>query len=143
MKVDIGNLVKALNSIEASLPSSVSSMLDEIGKIGETHAKATTLYKGNGLRKATKFVSEGELTKYLIADTGYAGYVEFGNNQQGDKIYPKKGKVLRFVIDGEVIFRKWVRAHGPLPFMRQARDHMIDVAPGIVAAHFNTLVNKQ
>lgn len=142
IKVDVSQFVNALQNIINDLPNAVEASLDEIGRVGEAHAKATTLYKGNNLRNNTKFVSEGEFTKAVVADTPYAGYVEFGNNQQGDKIYPKHAKALRFEVEGQVIFRKWVRAHGPLPFMSQARDEMVSQGTGIIEKHLANLLSK-
>lgn len=129
IKLDVTDLVIAAQHIVNNLPSAIDSALDKIGAEGQKHAASSTLYKGSNLRKNIKVVEDGQLAKSLVADTGYAYYVEFGNNQQGDRIYPKKAKALRFVVDGEVIFRKWVKAHGPIPFMTQAREQMIHYAP--------------
>ncbi len=142
INLDASDLINALQQIVSDLPSALESTLNDIGKIGETHAKNTKLFKGDKLRQNTKFISEGEFTKAVLADTPYAGYVEFGNNQQGDKIYPKQAKALRFEVEGQVIYRKWVKAHGPLPFMKQARDEMVAQAPRIIETHLTNLFNK-
>ncbi len=130
IKLDVSDLLIYTNHVIAHLPGAIESALDKIGQEGQKHASNSTLYKSTGhLRKNIKVIQEGQLAKALVADTPYAGYVEFGNNQQGDRIYPKHAKALRFVVDGEVIFRKWVKAHGPIPFMTQAREQMIHYAP--------------
>lgn len=142
IEIDVSDLLITCQHIIAELPAVIDKTLDEIGQIGQRSAASSTLYKGNGhLRKSIKLLKDGELAKTLIADTSYSGYVEFGNNQSGDRIYAK-GKALRFVIDGETIFRKSVKAHGPIPFMGQAREQMILQAPQIIRDNIDALMSK-
>lgn len=143
IKLDVTDLVIAAQHIVNNLPSAIDSALDKIGAEGQKHAASSTLYKGSNLRKNIKVVEDGQLAKSLVADTGYAYYVEFGNNQQGDRIYPKKAKALRFVVDGEVIFRKWVKAHSGKHFMEAARNEMIMAAPGILRDSITSLMEKK
>lgn len=143
IEVDITDFAASCEHLIANLAGAMDTALDKIGKIGQASAAGSTLYKGNGnLRKNIKYVENGQFTKSVVADTPYAGYVEFGNNQQGSIIHAKNAKALRFVVNGEVIFRKWVRAHGPLPFMAKAREDMIQATPGILRDMFEDLVRR-
>lgn len=78
----------------------------------------------------------------VIADTSYAGYVEFGNGPPGGKIYPKRAKALRFVIDGKVLFRKWVRTSKPRPFMGNARTLMVSFIPDLFNSSIGRMIQK-
>lgn len=140
INADASDLIKALNKIASTLPSAVDKAMDQVAALGTANAKGTTRFRAGGkLRKETKFVNDGFLAKSVIADTGYAFYVEFGNNQKGS-IIRAKGKALRFVIDGKVIFRKSVKAHGPLPFMNDARNAMIEAAPSIISTAISNVI---
>ena len=143
IEIDISDFVTTCEHLISQLPSAMDSALDKIGKVGQQSASTSNLYKSTGhLRKNIKYVENGQLDKAVVADTNYAGYVEFGNNQQGSIIKPKKAKALRFVVNGEVIFRKWVRAHGPIQFMSKAREDMVSAAPLILRDMFENLVKR-
>jgi hypothetical protein len=142
--VNVSAFSKALSGIRSELPSVIERSLTTLAEIGATNAKSSRIFKNRtgNLRKNIKFTVDGEYARSVIADTGYAFYVEFGNNQKGDKIYPKRAKALRFVIDGEVIFRKWVKSHGPLPFLGPARELVVSMAPVILGGDVERLIQK-
>ena len=101
--------------------------LDRIAKIAQKHAKATKLFKGNspgGLRQSIRVIKNGSYIRTVLADKWYADYVENGNHRgpNGWWIYPKKAKFLHFWWKGKEFFCKRVRAHGPLPFMKKAKE---------------------
>lgn len=128
--MDANNLIESLRRIQAELPNAINKALDNISEIAVTNAKSSTLFKGNGpLRKTIAFKKSGEYAREVMAPAPYAAYVEFGNNQNGPIIRPKNAKALRFRINGKIVFRKWVRAHGPLPFMNNARIHAMKFIP--------------
>lgn len=144
MKVDTSALVSALSAIRSELPGVVASSLDTLAEIGVTNAKSSRLFKDQtgALRRRIQFLRDGDTARTVIADTNYAGYVEFGNGPPGSKIYPKKAKALRFNLDGQIVFRKWVRAHGPLPFMGNARNLMVSFIPDLFSSNIERMINK-
>jgi hypothetical protein len=134
-KVSTEETRKALAALRKALVPAVQEALDTLAEIGASNARSTKLYKNRSgkLRQNTKFRPAGTFIRDVIADTSYAGYVNFGNRPGGTGayIYPKRKKALRFVIDGKVIFARRVRSHGPLPFMDQARDLMVKFIPDL------------
>jgi hypothetical protein len=126
--VNVKETIKALQYIKNNLRRTVSSAMDKLAKGGAKIAKGTTIYKDRSgtLRKETKFIPQSDFQKQVVADTPYAWYIEAGNRPggSGEWIYPKTKKFLRFEIDGNVIFARRVRSHGPLPFMMPAREWM-------------------
>lgn len=143
IKIDTSQAVNALHQILQELPGTIDTAMNQLAELGTQAAKNSNLFKGNGnLRKNIKFINDGAFAKTVIADTSYAGYVEFGNNQKGPKIYPVKAKALRFVVDGQVIFRKWVRSHSGKHFMEASRQVMINQAHGIFYRAIDSLIGK-
>lgn len=88
-------------------------------------AKRTNRFKdrSGALRKSIRAVRTGKFTAKAVAGTDHAYYIENGNKpRNGNLIRPKKAKALRFVLNGQVVFRRFVRAAAPRPFMKDARD---------------------
>jgi hypothetical protein len=136
---DASALIRALQTIGARLPAALEASMTTLTEIGVSNAKSSTLFKNRtgNLRnniKATAptFSANGSISAEVLADTSYAGYVEYGNNQKGPRIYTVHAKALRFVINGKVVFAKSVKAHGPLPFMGNAQGVVESLAPTII-----------
>ena len=127
---------KALAAMLALVPDGVERGLDRVASEIRDEAKRSTRFKdgpGAALRNSIGFVASGELARTVMADKDYAPYVEFGNNQSGEYIYPKNGKALAFQGSGGTVFAKRVRAHGPLPFMMDAVERVSPRASGLVS----------
>jgi hypothetical protein len=133
IEFDTSATVKAILAIAEGLEPATEQALDTLAEIGVTNARSTRLFKDQSgkLRKQIKLIPAGKLARSIIADTPYAPYVELGNrpNGTGQYIYPVKAKALRFVVNGEVIFRRRVKAHGPLPFMGTAHKLLLSFLP--------------
>ena len=129
----MSEITKYLQHLINSLPGVADRILDKTAELAQKRAKATTLFKDNtgGLRKAIGIQKNGKMARTVIADKFYAFYVEEGNNQKGPYIYPKRAKALHFFINGQEIFAKRVRSHGPLPFLRVSRDFTEKLANAI------------
>lgn len=81
----------------------------------------TTRSPANGLRKNTILEHMQPFVRKIKANKHYAGWVEYGNDPGGGIIKPKYAKYLRFPgPNGEMLFRKSVKAAKPRPFMRDA-----------------------
>ncbi len=126
--------VAAAELLGERLQASISQAVETLGQRGAELARASPLFKGNALRKATQFHRVDWFQGFVLADKPYAFYVEEGNNQLGPRIYPRFAKALHFFIDGQEFFRKSVKAHGPLPFMGNARDQLEREATAIIEA---------
>lgn len=143
-KVDNKEFLKQLKRIQENLPSVVDSTLDALSSIAVTNAKSTTLFKNGNparLRSEIRFVTNGAFSRVIESPTPYAKYVEFGNNQNGPIIRPKNKKALRFVINGQVLFRKFVKAHPPLPYMKTAYNTMMRFIPSLMERQIARLID--
>lgn len=132
---------EALQRFSDQLPKTISDVVSELGEIGTQAAQNTDLFKNNGpLKRATGFIRNGEWSGKVLANKPYAYYLEYGNDPGGGFIFPKNAKALRFKINGETIFAKKVKAHGPLPFMDKARKTVINRVPGVVEYQLSQLI---
>jgi len=139
MKAFIAALAKA----GQQFASKVENSLEDIAKVAQQQAKSSHLFGGSvngGLRAAIKILSNGRFSRTVLADKDYAGYVEYGNNQKGPYIYPIRAKALHFFMNGKEIFAKRVRAHGPLPFMDEAKQYTIKKIPSIITKHIKEIL---
>ena len=76
----------------------------------------------NVKKQSTYFIPNG-MSAIVGDDRSYAEYLEFGNNAGGPYIYPRNAKALRFKINGEIVFAKRVRSHGPYLFITNGRNY--------------------
>lgn len=124
-KVDSSALVKWLQQASASLQKGATDALHRTARYAATEAKSSSRYESHTykLRKSIRAQLLSPQHARTIADARHAGWVENGNKplRGGNKIYPTQAKALRFVLNGQVHFRKWVHAAAPRPFMRDAR----------------------
>lgn len=136
--VDLSGFKRSLNSLLKGFPKAVDKGLDSVSKAGVKNAQATTLYKDRTteLRKNTKFIDNGNFSRTIIADRPYAKPVEFGRKA----IVAKPGKALRFVINGQVLYRKSVKKAAPRPFMQNARAFMERIARTRMVRQVNTFL---
>lgn len=117
----ISNLDNLIISLQTNIEIAAHNTLLEAGQLGQEAARTTKLFKNNGpLRDATNFHPIDKFSGFVLADKSYAHWLEDGNDPGGGFIYPTKSKFLHFFVNGEEIFAKKVRAHGPLPFMSDA-----------------------
>lgn len=119
----MSNTSKALSKLIKQFEPAVEKALDKISKVAQDHARATNLFKGHVLKDNIIILKNGALARTVLANKDYAGYVEYGNNQQGPYIYPVRAKALRFFVNGTEVFTKRVRSHGPIPFMQAASEY--------------------
>lgn len=110
----------------------------------EKSAKATTLFQdrsgAGGTRASIRgkaFVSSG-----FVQAGGAARFLE--NGTRPHVIRAKNGKVLRFMVNGETLFRRMVQHHGttPRPFMHEARDVGEHVAVVSAEARVTEVVHR-
>jgi hypothetical protein len=135
---------KFIQRLIRELPKTVDKALDEIGDVAYHSVINTTRFKnyGNsGLRGATKIIPNGEYSREILSDKPYAFWVEEGNNQKGPYIYPVRAQALHFFIDGEEIFAKKVRSHGPLPYFTDAHNDVETHAHHIIENEINNLIS--
>ena len=114
-----------LDTLAAGIDNNARQALRTAVQEAERHAKATTLYtshSADGLRSKTVGTVDGFDGK-LVAATPYARFVE--NGTPPHRIEPKNATVLRFVMNGQVVFRRAVQHPGTAerPFMAQAAKH--------------------
>jgi len=116
----MSDTTKALQQIQGKLVPAVEKAMDEIAKVAQQHARNTNLFKGHVLKDNIIILKNGAMARTVLANKDYAYYLEYGNNQKGDFIYPTNKKVLHFYANGTEVFAAKVKAHGPLPFMEEA-----------------------
>lgn len=146
MKLDLSPFTKLLEGLIQEVPPNVEESLDVLTEIGVTNAKSSKIFKNRTgrLRSEISSLRNGSFARQVISPTEYAKWVEFGNRPggTGERIYPKRAKALRFVINGKVLFRRWVRSHGPLPYMAPARQLVSTFLPDLINSRLERLVHK-
>ena len=103
--------------------------LAEAGALGVQLARNTNKFRIGKLHDAIGFYPIDKYSGFVIADKPYAYWLEYGNDQGGPYIYPKTAKALHFFVDGQEVFAKKVRSHGPYWFMRDSQEEVIDAIP--------------
>lgn len=137
----MNTLDKELAKLERELEHVSKATLQQAGELGVEEARGTDLFKhGNKFEQAITFQPIGGMQGRVESGAEYSGYLEYGNDQAGNIIYPKAGNVLHFTANGEDVFAKHVKAHGPLPFMDQAADEVEKQLPNLWAHEFDKLV---
>lgn len=132
------NLVQSLQELERELEKVSQHTLHRAGELGEEAARKTDLFKhGDNFEQQIQFQSAGSFQGTVESGAEYSHYLEYGNNEAGDTIYPKQAKALHFFANGEEVFTKKVKAHGPLPFMDQAADKVEHDLPTLWAEEFD------
>jgi len=125
-----------LRQLAQRIDTQLQAAVQTLGERGAELAKETTLFHNQGpLRQATQFRRTQDFQGIVIADKPYAYWLEAGNNQQGSVIRPKFAKALHFKVAGQEVFAKSVKAHGPLPFMDNARNQLEKEANQIIQQH--------
>lgn len=56
----------------------------------------------------------------VVSEKDWSFWLEEGNAQSGETIYPRNAKVLHFFVNGEEVFTKSVQAHEAYHFMSDA-----------------------
>ena len=106
--------------------------LIEAGNLAVDIARSTTLFHhGNAFDEGIKFIQHNKYQGTVVSEASYSEWLEYGNNEQGPFIYPVTAKALHFFINGEEIFVSKVKSHGPLPFMEQTENIILNELPTI------------
>lgn len=125
INIDSSALQKWLLQASVKLQHSATNALQRTARYAATQAKSSSRYKSHtyALRKSVRGELLSPYRARTIADAKHAGWVENGNKplSGGSRIYPTRAKALRFVLNGQVHFRKWVNVAKPRPYMRDAR----------------------
>lgn len=125
MKVDGAATRESLNLLKASCIHAAALTLKAGMAAAESSAKGASEFKDRtgDTRGSVKAVYSGALRGFVEA-RGASQFLEWGTPPH--KIVAK-GRALRFVVNGEVIFRKMVNHPGtaPRPYMREARERAV------------------
>src|SRR5665213_811022 len=135
-------LLNQLHEIQSKLPSAIEQAVVDTAIEGAVLARNNMNFSHNGssgLKSESKTYGEqtGKYSARLIANTFYATWVEFGNGPPGGKIYPIWAKALRFQINGQDVFRKWVRTSKPKPFMAPTFNQLVGLLPQNIEKAWN------
>lgn len=150
--LDVVAFAASIDKIAVNFPDAAYAVLEHVADAAEESARATTLYrdKGGELRRRT-YVQPSGADFELVADTFYAAWVENGRRAVvagGRSVDVTPGawagsgftvrrrvhtgvKMLRFVVNGQVIFRKRVGPAAPRPFMQAAAQAAVAAVPAI------------
>jgi hypothetical protein len=132
-----------LITIEKAIEAAAALTLKKMGVEGVKHARSTNLFKhGADFDSQITWQQEDEFHGKIVSGAEYSNYLEYGNNQEGDRIYPVHAKALHFWINGEEVFAKSVKAHGPLPFLEQAKDYIDAAAPYWFEGYLDTILGR-
>lgn len=125
--LDASDAEKAISQLQDDLDKAAREAVTEALQAAEADAKATTLFndKTGLLRRSIKSFNEN-LSGVLLAggprgsDVEHASFIE--NGTPPHVISANKAKMLRFFVNGGVMFRRSVNHPGtaPRPFMEHA-----------------------
>jgi hypothetical protein len=128
-----------INKNIVNLEECINDTFQQAGELGQRAARDTTLFRaGNTFKLAITNTHTGSghnRVQTVWSTKPWSYWLEYGNNQKGPFIYPVKAKALRFKLNGTWVFRKWVRSHGPLPFMQNAAKVVGAFLPSIWEAN--------
>lgn len=114
-----------LDNLIAGLPGAVEAGLDAAAADAAAFAASkVTRRTANGLGDSIFVKHTASFAREIYADKFYADYVE--NGRRG---FSMGDKVLRFEINGRVVFARSVGPAAPRPFMAPARVHLEEVGP--------------
>jgi hypothetical protein len=122
VKIDASRTIEALRTLRGGIRQAAQLALRDVMKVAVDEAKATTLWNDQRpLTRGTITKSEGILQGTVSAG-GAAHFLEWGTRPH--RIEARNGQALRFMVNGQVIYRRSVNHPGtaPRPFLRHARD---------------------
>jgi hypothetical protein len=123
VKIDVRQTVAGLELLAAGIHQAAHLALRAAMDVAVASAKGTTLYKDRSgeTRKSVHAEMVGPMRGFVEAK-GASRFLE--NGTPPHEIVARKAQALRFVVNGETIFRRMVRHPGTAerPFMRIARD---------------------
>lgn len=132
--------MKIFDDVINKLSSTTESTVRDLADIGIKAAQETNLFKTSStFKEHVIFVPLDETSGFITFDADYGHWLEEGNNQKGSYIYPVNGKALKFQVNGQTIFAKKVKTHGPLPFMSNAREKVEQSIEEIFNRNFSKL----
>lgn len=104
----MSDLADALRKLLDKLPQAENEALEAVASTVQEQA-----IQNYGSYKLARHVVilNGDSLRTVLVNKDYAFYLEEGNNQRGDYIYPKRSKLLRFKINGKTIFAPRVKAY--------------------------------
>jgi hypothetical protein len=112
-------------NLDSLLDEVVAETLQKAGELGVKTAQQTDLFQAShSFQEQIITKPTAQNSQVIWSQAPWSSYLEYGNNQQGDFIYPKVAKALSFTQNGQTVFYKKVRAHGPLPYMQQAQEEI-------------------
>lgn len=135
------NLQRLINE----LPQAIERGLQDATAQGVQHIRNSNVFQSHGtnnLKAATRDFSVGPMVRGIISDKYYASWLNYGNGPPGSRIYPTQAKALRFVINGEIFYRKFVRAAAPRPFFTNMVNWEKTNLKVIVSKHINALLES-
>ena len=145
IKADTSIIKQQFAKLLEGLGNAVQSGLNNAAATGETRAKTVTYYKPrspSGLQASTYAQTLSDYQRQIIANKYYASWVNDGNGPPGGRIYPRTAKALRFRINGEIVFRKWVRASQPKPFMTETHKMLETYFPQAMEAAISQFISR-
>jgi hypothetical protein len=119
-----------LTDAAAAVRQAIALSLREAVRAAEKAARGTVLFRDRTGGTRGSIRGEAFDLRGVVSAAGATRFLECGTNAH--TITARRAKALRFVSNGEVVFRRSVRHPGtrPRPFMREAREI------GEVALHY-------
>jgi hypothetical protein len=107
---------RSLDELLAVFDHRVEAGVKAVGEAVVELAKASAPYKTGFLRRMIRSRISGRFEREVTSHAPYGAFVENGRGP----VYAKPGGALRFVVNGQVIFRKSVGPAAPRPYMEPA-----------------------
>ncbi len=132
MSIDLSNVIDQLDKLMNDLPETVDQAMQECGQLVIQEESKNT--KGK-LSESFYTYKDGD-QQIIDTDKAYAQYVEYGRGP----VRAINAKALRFIINGEVIFRKSVGPMAAQPFVRQSLTSASTSFTNIFDKHIKRLI---
>jgi HK97 gp10 family phage protein len=95
------------------LSSAVHTRLEYVCQEIADYARSIAPKRTGHYSETIYYMAQGECKFVIGASAAYAAIIEFGSMPHF--ILPRNAKVLRFEVDGETVFAKWVHHPGTMP----------------------------
>ena len=105
--------VNYFNEASAELRTAVHVKLDEVCQVIADYARSIAPKRTGHYAETIYYMAQGEMRFIIGASAAYAAIIEFGSMPHW--ILPRTAQALRFEVDGEVVFAKYVHHPGTVP----------------------------
>lgn len=146
LRVNASETIDNLAEMRAGVVAAVELALKLLAAHAAAHARATTTFKDRTgrLRNSVRTGHPSKWTTFVKVGGDRAPYAQFiENGSKAHEIVARNARVLRYVQNGQVFFRRrvWHPGTRPTRFMQSARDATEDLALKYLEPGLNSVLS--